>query len=240
MKPATSHNFSRFAMYAYAHDMKNILSGLQYSISLLQKDTLHSNQSKCLEMMQKKLNLGIHFSRSFDTYLSENYCEKAKNYIFVDAYLERSIPLIQSVCGEHNEVVSSYSAANACVECTEEDFEHIIFNILLNALKASPKGEKVYITSKSIVFKRKKWVSIEVVDKGGGIKSEIAEEVKKYFNAGKQLQGILHLGTGLKIVCSLLKKVGAYLDIKKRDNGTQIFLLFPIIAINNCKKNSRN
>lgn len=107
--------------------------------------------------------------------------------------------------------------------CGEADVRHLVMNLVLNAVQASPKGGKVWVRLRS---GGDMWV-LEVEDKGVGIDPEDLNRIFIPFYQGKDKRE--GAGLGLAIVDSIVKEYKGKIDVRSRPGeGTLFKVSIPI------------
>jgi PAS domain S-box-containing protein len=96
------------------------------------------------------------------------------------------------------------------VQADHDSLKHVFFNLILNALEASPSGEEVHCRAEST----ERDVSIYVEDRGPGLSASAEQCFKPFFTAKPS-------GTGLGLaVCQKLVRVhGGVVELRNRVNG---------------------
>ncbi len=89
----------------------------------------------------------------------------------------------------------------------EADIRHVLLNIILNAIQASPQGGKVEVSLR----KEESQVSIEVKDEGEGIPPEDLGKIFMPFYTGKNKKE--GTGLGLAIASGIVKDYGGSINV---------------------------
>ncbi|WP_121012075.1 two-component system sensor histidine kinase NtrB [Hydrogenivirga caldilitoris] len=90
----------------------------------------------------------------------------------------------------------------------ETDIRHLVLNLVLNAIQASPEGEKVHVR---LYREEGRWI-LEVADHGPGIDQEELSKIFIPFYQGKNKKE--GSGLGLAIVDSIVREYGGSIDVK--------------------------
>lgn len=94
------------------------------------------------------------------------------------------------------------------------DLEHLVQNLITNALKYSPEERNVVLNFKDD--------TITVSDEGGGIPKTVLDKIGMPFNSGPNSRSHKGTGLGLAWVHAISKKYDWKLDIKSSDRGTRV------------------
>ncbi|MFQ5687629.1 MAG: sensor histidine kinase, partial [Candidatus Scalindua sp.] len=110
----------------------------------------------------------------------------------------------------------------------EDSIRQVLFNIIQNAIDASPEGGCVDITLKDVNGHLK----IMVADKGSGIPDELQIKIFEPFFSTKGKIPTGGLGLGLSICKGTLDMMGGSLDFKSEINkGTTFIIELPINVV---------
>nr|MDA8166126.1 HAMP domain-containing sensor histidine kinase [Desulfobacteraceae bacterium] len=96
-------------------------------------------------------------------------------------------------------------------------FLHILLNVLINAIEASPAGEEVLIR----LFRDNGFALLEVADRGPGIPPDQRQRIFEPFYTTKK-NGT---GLGLPIARKIIEAHGGLLEVADREGGGTVFRL---------------
>jgi signal transduction histidine kinase len=101
--------------------------------------------------------------------------------------------------------------ARAVASVDRQQVEQVLFNLTLNAIEASPRGEQVTIAVRPV----KDAVTIEVLDRGPGVPPERLARIFEPFYTTKEK------GTGLGLAISqrIMKAHGGRIEVGPRPGG---------------------
>src|SRR3990167_2389989 len=103
----------------------------------------------------------------------------------------------------------------------EDSFRQVLFNIIQNAIEASPEGERVEIAL-NVDNGR---LRITVADKGSGIPEELQTKIFEPFFSTKGEIPTGGLGLGLSICKGIVDTMGGSLDFKSEINKGTTFII---------------
>jgi signal transduction histidine kinase len=110
--------------------------------------------------------------------------------------------------------------ADSVITLSEGMLRQILYNLLQNAIEASPSGKSVQIAARV----RAKRCSITVADQGHGIPNELRSQIFEPFfttkNSGRQTGG---LGLGLSVTKSIIEAMGGTINFTSQINQGTIF-----------------
>jgi signal transduction histidine kinase len=105
------------------------------------------------------------------------------------------------------------------VDLVEGEVKQILYNLLRNAIQASPVGGSVEVE----VDEQENEVQVKVSDRGPGIPDEIAARMFDPFFTTKHGESEPGMGLGLSVSRSLIEAMGGRIDVSQRTGGGTIF-----------------
>ncbi len=171
-----------------AHEIRNPLASIKNSVEMLKEDTLPADTKKRLmEIAIKEMDRLNTIVSDFLMYSNPKPLEKKRADLSA---------LVHSVCDmiETDRSVSIKRDIQPDVVMTldEHKVRQLLWNVLINAVQASPDGSPVEVTLKDVGF----FCNIRVKDYGPGIKEEDRERIfYPFFSTKKE-------GTGLGLAIS--------------------------------------
>lgn len=112
--------------------------------------------------------------------------------------------------------------------------QQIVWNLLTNAIKFSPKGGVIELKLETIQIKDRFFSQIQVRDHGKGIPEHFIENIFNRFSQADSASTRVHggLGLGLSIVRNLVELQGGTVSAENTKKGTGAILtvLFPIVS----------
>jgi signal transduction histidine kinase len=101
----------------------------------------------------------------------------------------------------------------------EGEVKQILYNLLRNAIQASPAGESVDVS----IEEQQDEVSVTVGDRGPGISDEVAARMFDPFFTTKHGESEPGMGLGLSVSRSLIEAMGGRIEVAKRKEGGTLF-----------------
>ena len=153
------------------------------------------------------------------------------------SYLQYLTESFYSMAEEKQIRLTFYPEVKALVmDFDEEKIQQIIYNLLSNALKFTPKGGKVIIHLKELVVKDQAFLQIKVSDTGGGIAKEVLPLIfDRFYQAasqnGKDAPRKTYAGTGIGLALTkeLVELMGGQLAVESEVGaGTDFLMLLPV------------
>ncbi len=111
----------------------------------------------------------------------------------------------------------------------ERQLRHLFFNLFLNALQAMKEGGELSVRTFSYVDEslQRKFAAVEVTDSGGGIPTNVLQNIFNPFFTSKA-QGT---GLGLSIVHRIVKRHQGEIDVEnKPGKGASFTVRFPVMG----------
>ena len=105
------------------------------------------------------------------------------------------------------------------VDLPEGEVKQILYNLLRNAIQASPAGESVEVD----VDVQENEIDVKVSDRGPGVPDEIAARMFDPFFTTKHGESEPGMGLGLSVSRSLIEAMGGRIDVSQRAGGGTIF-----------------
>lgn len=110
------------------------------------------------------------------------------------------------------------------VDLAEGEVKQILYNLIRNAIQASPAGETVQITANRFAEN----IIISVQDNGSGIPTDVAPRIFDPFFTTKQPGPEGGMGLGLSVSRSLIESMGGRIEVTSEDGHGSVFTaVFP-------------
>lgn len=219
---------TRFVSIA-SHEFRTPLSSIQFSANFLK---LYHHRIDERERNQKLDNIVAqveHMTSLLDDVLTYGKSEAGKiNLILSKIRLENWITRIAEEVGHstknsHKILVELYNTPLE-METDEKLLRSVISNLLTNAIKFSPRRDRVYMS----LTGSGDHIQIDVRDEGIGIPPEELEKVFEPFLRGKGVSSIPGTGLGLSITKKSVELLGGSLKVQSEvDNGTTFSVFIP-------------
>lgn len=219
---------SRFVSMA-SHEFRTPLATILSSVSLIDKYGKKGDTQKQQPHVSKIKSAINNLTDILNDFLSlskleegkvESVAEEFNLEEFITSVAKELEPLAkegQTLLYEHN--------CNSSVSLDKKLLKNILFNLISNAIKFSPEGEKIEITS----LCDKSNIKISVKDKGIGISKDDQKHMFERFFRGHNAMNIQGTGLGLNIVAKYVELMGGSINFSSVENkGTTFVLIFPV------------
>jgi len=117
------------------------------------------------------------------------------------------------------------------LDCDGQAFEKIIFNLLANAIKYTPKGGSVQVNA----YKEADTIILDIIDSGIGINKGSQDKIFERFQRADDVknQATFGVGIGLSLVNELVKAHGWRISlISEQGHGSKFSLSIPLASAN--------
>jgi two-component system, sporulation sensor kinase C len=208
-----------------AHEINNPLAGIRNAFELIKSSLPAENEHyELLELIDRE------FDRISNIIHQMYQLYRRGPHEPTSFPLERAVgevvALLESVARQEG-VAIAYEPEEARfpVKLPEGEVKQILYNVIRNAIQASPPTGTVEID----IEPESDEVLVTVTDQGAGIPKEIQQRIFEPFFSTKQGQPQAGMGLGLSVTRSLLDAMGGRIDIETESGrGTSFVLTFPV------------
>jgi PAS domain S-box-containing protein len=110
------------------------------------------------------------------------------------------------------------------VDLVEGEVKQILYNLIRNAIQASPSGEAVIVRAERLGSE----IAVSVEDRGSGIAPDVAPRIFDPFFTTKQAGQDGGMGLGLSVSRSLIESMGGRIDVVSEEGHGSVFTaIFP-------------
>lgn len=212
------------------HEFRNPLAIIKSSSQLVRAFTKENSEENILRHLNKiELNVEL-MSDMINKFLSlERYKDKYaiinKKSLDINELCSNLINQIQDNSISEFKIVYKFDSKIKMVNCDENLLRLALKNILQNAVKYSPAGEKIEF----IVTNSHKHLTISIIDYGRGIKKDDIKLIFKKFYRGRNNKTVDGYGIGLNIAKKIVKLHQGKIKIKSKENqGTRVSISLPL------------
>jgi PAS domain S-box-containing protein len=133
--------------------------------------------------------------------------------------------LLESAAGKRGVGLQFESADQAIeVDLAEGEVKQVLYNLVRNAIQASPTGSTVELS----IDEEGSHLCVNVADRGEGIPDEIAPRIFDPFFTTKHGASESGMGLGLSVSRSLIEAMGGRIEVSNRSGGGTVFsAVFP-------------
>jgi two-component system, cell cycle sensor histidine kinase and response regulator CckA len=208
-----------------AHDFNNQLG----IMSLLLAEIMGKNTSKEIEPAVLNLNTVVNKCGRLVSQIlafSRNQVLQPKP-VDVNQLSAEILPLMQRMVGSQIQVTFVPGAANCLIEVDKNQFEQVLWNLVINAKDAIVKQGEINVRTSIEQAANGEYVIIEIADTGCGIPKDILPKIfDPFFTTKGQAAGT---GLGLSTVIGIIQQSQATINVTSEvGKGTRFRMRFPI------------
>ena len=128
---------------------------------------------------------------------------------------------------------TEFASANLLVQTDKSRLQHILINIITNAVKFTEEGS-ILLAYKAVYFQRRLGIEISIEDTGRGMSEEFQQVLFHEFSreeeaSEKDQQGN---GLGLVIVKRMVEKLGGEITFESQQNaGSRFYIRLPLRVV---------
>ncbi len=212
------------------HELKSPLAAIRLHAQTLQHDELTKDQSNrfighILEQTQRMTDLVedvLEISR-----LRNHGAKLHLETVRLNDFMQRYIDEAKIRFSAQGHVFEYDIKTSAAIQANVLALHRILDNLMSNAIKATPKGNKLGITLRDILNS----IEIEIWDHGIGIpKKELPNIFKRFYQIGPEIRSRSRgTGLGLAIVLDLVKEMRGDIRVEQHANhsGSRFIVTFP-------------
>jgi hypothetical protein len=195
-----------------AHEINNPLAGIKNSFRLVRDAVPQDHPDRdMVGRIEREIDRITHVVRE----MYELYSPRAQTPrdIFVGEAIRDVLAMLEPLCRQH-EVSVEMGPVPAQLRAWAPDgsLQQILYNLTVNAIKASTPGGSVNISANSA---DNSFVTISIRDQGHGIPVELQDRVfEPFFSADVEGSTTQGLGLGLSIVKSIVSSVGGRIEFE--------------------------
>ncbi len=218
-----------------AHDFNNLLMGVVgfASIALQRLDPSHGAYPMVRRVVEVT-SRGKTLTRQLLDFSRKRQPERVS--LDIDAVVDACAPLLETLVGEHIEVLVQTEALGCRVKADVGEIEQILMNLAANSRDSMPGGGTLEIRTKEIVIRpddpsgltKGRYAELVVRDTGSGMDGATASRLFEPFFTTKAIGR----GTGLGLfnVRTLVKRMGGAIRVASRLGvGTTFTILIPAV-----------
>jgi PAS domain S-box-containing protein len=202
-----------------AHEINNPLAGMRNAFELIKSSlTPEHEHYELLELVDREIERisGI-IHQMYQLYRRSP--QRATTFSLPQAV--REVVYLLDGTAKKRRVTLNCELGNQATEVTlpEGEVKQILYNLLRNAIQASPFDESVDVD----VHEQTEEVTITVSDRGPGISKAVATRMFDPFFTTKHGESEPGMGLGLSVSRSLIESMGGRIEVSTRKHGGTVF-----------------
>jgi hypothetical protein len=211
---------------AVAHEINNPLAGMRNAFELIKEDlTPEHRHFELLELIDREIERvsGI----VHQMYQLYGRAPQTPSDFDLVATVRGVLKLLARSAERQGVVLRCTSRWNHLpVRLPEGEVKQILYNLVLNAVQASPSGQSVRVCVKPNTQGDE--LTVAVVDRGSGIADSVLPFIFDPFFSTKSTDVHAGMGLGLSVSKSLIESMGGRIQVRSRVGwGSTFFAVFP-------------
>ncbi|WP_442483295.1 sensor histidine kinase [Aeoliella sp. SH292] len=213
-----------------AHEVNNPLAGIRNAFELIKADLSPDHQHyELLELIDREIErISTIIHQMYQLYRRS---PQAAREFRIEQTLAEVTTLLDAVARKHRVRIAvelpAESSRNAptTVELPEGEVKQVLYNVIRNAIQASPEGEEVTLRVEAADNR----VCISVIDRGAGIAEEFLPQIfDPFFTTKGGGEAKVGMGLGLSVSQNLMEGMGGSIEVVPGAGGGTCFKLnFP-------------
>ena len=131
------------------------------------------------------------------------------------------------------ELSTDFASSNLLVQTDKSRLQHILTNIITNAIKYTEKGS-ILLAYKAVYFQRRLGIEISIEDTGRGMSEEFQQVLFREFAREQEMSEKDPEGTGLGLVIvkRMVERLGGEITFEsQKDAGSRFFIRLPLRVV---------
>jgi signal transduction histidine kinase len=218
---------SRFVSMA-SHEFRTPLTTILSSVSLVSKYAEQGDLEKQVKHIGRIKSSITHLTDILNDVLSLSKLEEGKTHVSPEPFslkdaVHEVVQELKGLLKEGQDITYTHSGQEE-INSDKKILRHILFNLISNAIKFSPDGKAIEVSTESgnNVF------TIQIRDHGIGISEEDKKHLFERFFRGTNATNIQGTGLGLNIVAKYTELLNGSIDChSKLEEGTSFIVRLP-------------
>ncbi len=208
-----------------AHEVNNPLAGIRNAFALIKADLSPDDEHfELLDLIDREIErISSIVHQMYQLYRRD---PQAPNKFNVERIIAEVACLLDGVARKQKvRLETSFPSNPIHVLLPEGEVKQILYNLIRNAIQASPPGESVTIG----VLRRGDEVQVIVSDRGEGIADDVLPKIFDPFFSTKGGDPRSGMGLGLPVSRSLIEAMGGRIDVESKPApGSRFVATFPV------------
>jgi len=202
-----------------AHEINNPLAGMRNAFELIKSSLSPKHEHyELLELVDREIErISAIIHQMYQLYRRSP--QRASTFSLVQI-LREVVYLLEGTASKRGVTLNcELTDERTEVFLPEGEVKQILYNVLRNAIQASPAGESVDV----VLNEQEDEVWVTVSDRGPGISDEVATRMFDPFFTTKHGESEPGMGLGLSVSRSLIEAMGGRIEVSKRKQGGTVF-----------------
>ena len=219
-------------LYAVAHDLKNPLMNFKALLNLIKTGMVKKEEE---EEIFRLMTRDCDHSTNLIAELLEIGRLEDVNFVLkktptdLNAFLEKSLDSFEQAAQKKGiKFMKNFGSKVLSAAINEKEFIRVVYNLINNAIKFTPKGGEISIKTRALNSKN---VSIEISDTGVGISEDLIPIIFDKFSKASRagIEGEKSTGLGMWIVKHIVELHGGEITVESQEKvGTKFTIVLPV------------
>lgn len=197
-----------------AHEINNPLAAIKNSVSLIRMDFHEEGETReYLDLMEKELARVSHIIRQM--YGLYQYQNDPSPPVRLRSVCDEVVMLLRAQASSRSISLEVDGHCNCMTPIPESSLRQVLFNVIINAIDASPDNGVVTIS----IARDNDWAVLEVSDQGQGVDPAEVQRMFEPFYTTKETYSGNGLGMGLPVSLSIIRGAGGRISLEPRAGG---------------------
>ncbi|MCA9132927.1 MAG: PAS domain S-box protein [Planctomycetales bacterium] len=208
-----------------AHEINNPLAGIRNAFELIKSEYAPDHHNyELLELVDREIERISTITHHM--YQLYRRTPQPPNEFSMERVVGEVAYLLESVARKRSVTLETKSQAPSVRVCLcEGEVKQILYNLITNAIQASPAGETVCVRTAQLGEE----VRVTVSDRGAGIAPELLPYIFDPFFSTKSNEPKSGMGLGLSVSRSLIEAMGGSIDLMtSTQDGSRFTAIFPV------------
>lgn len=209
-----------------AHEINNPLAGIRNAMELIRNELPQEFENRPLiDLVQSEIDrMGGIIRQLYQLYRPQPtwHCD-----VDLINLASQTIQLLSAHMRRHKvhmAITNATQKGSLLASLPESELKQVLYNILLNAVQASPPGSQVAVT----INDNGSFASIQITDQGPGIAPDVLPKIFDPFFTTKHGIAQPGMGLGLSVSQSLIQALGGKIDVDTQwGHGTTFVVTVP-------------
>ncbi len=208
-----------------AHEVNNPLAGIRNAFELIKADLSPDDEHfELLELIDREIErISSIIHQMYQLY---RRAPQRPNEFEIERTIAETVYLLDGVARKQQVTLSTKARDDSTqVLLPEGEVKQILYNLIRNAIQASPPGETVAICTEQSDDQ----VLVTISDRGAGIADDVVPHIFDPFFSTKSGVPKTGMGLGLSVSQSLIEAMGGCIDVASSvGRGSQFTAVFPL------------
>lgn len=207
-----------------AHEINNPLAAIKNSVALIRMDIPQEGEAReYLDLMEKELARVSHIIRQmYGLYRQQ---DEPASKVNLKSVCDDVVMLLRAQASSRDINIQVTEHSVCLAQVAESSLRQVLYNVIINAIDASPNGCTVDISISS----DNNNALIDVIDQGAGINPDELQKLFEPFYTTKETYSGKGLGLGLPVSLSIIRSVGGQISLEPAaERGTRCRISLPL------------